>query len=162
MADFANVNFILRNPKNKIINSTDEKVLLEVDTGSGVLFRRCSISQTLVLGGAGFQSFTTTIPIGARILAINYYLVTAVVLTTAVKLGFGIAGTPIAFALSGVTMTIGSKETIAATVATANLIAAAQPRITTTDVAGAAVGSGTGTVKATIVYEYLQNQTATS
>jgi hypothetical protein len=149
-----NFKFHFRKVKNTPSAGNVERVLSMFDFDQGSEHRRGVLVEKLVLGGAGFQPLTNQLPAGCRVLFAGIYLETAVVLTTAVKLGIGISGTPIAFYLSGTTMTIGTTDIQPVADTNARQAAAITPRLTTTDTSGVAAGSGTGTVKVVIIYEY--------
>lgn len=155
--NFQNFIFHFRRIKNSPITAGNQERLLSMfDFDQGSEVRRSAIVETLVLGGAGFQPLTTQLPAGSRVVFAGIYLETAVVLTTATKLGIGFSGTPSGYYLSGVTMTLGTTDIQATADTNARNAAATTARISTVDNSGAAAGSGTGTVKVVIIYEYAQ------
>lgn len=164
MANANNVNQIIRNFKNApVAASNTERVMLELRVDKDTVFRRATISETVSLAAAASANLTTQLPAGAKVIESGYFLTTAMVLVTAVKLGIGVSGKPSAFGLSGTTMTINTTEglpTAPATPADATVAAATTMRVSTVDTNGAAAGTGTGTVKVCVVYEYMTSLAA--
>lgn len=109
--NYSNFLFNLRRAKNTPVHNYDERVLLPgtVDTGASGNsdFIRAAIVETVTLAGASI-ALTTQLPPGARVKSVQRRNVGAMVLTTAVKLGVGISGTPAAFLLSSKEMAAGS------------------------------------------------------
>lgn len=163
MANEANVKAILRKIKNNPATSAAARVLLEATVDKSTGFKREAIVETVALAGAASVNLTTQLPAGAKVIHAGYYLTTAMTLVTAVKLGIGTAAKPSGFLLSATTMTIGITQSLAtapATPADATVAAATTIALTTVDTNGALAGTGTGTVKVCVIYEYLEALTA--
>ena len=156
----SNWKWIMRKVKNTPPASNAERVLMENDYDQGSLWRRSAIIEKIVLGGAGSQILNTPLPAGATVLAVGIFLETGVALTTATKLAVGTAALPSAFFLSGTAMTAGTTAIVGAPAANAIVSASTPIQLTTTDNSGAPAGTGVGTVKVVVIYEYAQPITA--
>lgn len=158
--NFSNFLQFLRQNKNVIQSQGDERVMFDLHLDNTTRLRRACITQTVALGGAASVNLTNSLPAGARVLFAGIFLETAVTLTTAVKLGVGTAATPNAFFLSSTVMTIGATQILAVADTNARVAAATPIQLTTTDTSGALAGTGVGSVKVMVVYEFCQPITA--
>jgi hypothetical protein len=132
-----------------------EHIHEQYDLGGKSYVRTSSLTETVTLAG-GSVNLTNSLPAGAKVRFASIRLIGAMVLTTAVKLGVGSAGSPSAFLLSTVTMADTTTADQPVADSTAARPAAAQPIVlSAVDVAGAAAGTGAGVVKVRVVYEYV-------
>lgn len=154
--NYAQIRRGVKQPKNIPTAGNVARVIFDEHAAPSQAVRTECIEETLALNAAGSANMTTQLPAGSRVKFVSIYLETGMTLTTATKLAVGTAGTPSAFYLSGTTMTSGTNDAQPTADTNARVSTATTVKLATTDNSGNATGSGTGTVKVLVVYEYLQ------
>lgn len=148
------IKHILRKLKNNVplAATTDERILSEYNYDLGSLFQLRCMVETVTLAGASV-ALTNNLPAGALVLYARRHNVGTVTLTTAVKLGIGVSGTPSKYLLSDTTMTDGAGDTLdAPPVPASPLAAATQLLLSACATGGTQAGTGAGIVKVAIFY----------
>jgi hypothetical protein len=112
------------------------------------------IQESVVFTADGYAALTTSIPAGSRVVGVSMRYDTAVVLSTAVKIGVGTEANPDAFALSSTDVVINTKTRAFVGDDASRFTAATPVRLTACDTDGAAAGTVTsGTVTVIILLE---------
>lgn len=132
-----------------------ERVISETKLGNGSVRRTAYLEEAVVTSASAFVALTTSIPANSKVIAASLNFDTAIVLSTATKVGFGFSGTPSGLVLSSTVVTKNTKnDTVAPT--TTSFATATALRVSAVDNSGAAAGTITsGTVRARVIYEYI-------
>jgi hypothetical protein len=136
-------------------SSKVENVIAVQKLANNKELRRAVIEEVVSITAAAFVALTQQLPAGSTVIQVDTNFDTAIVLSTAVKLGVGTSGDPDAFLLTSATVAKNTQNTNRPPVTTGFLATATTPRITACDTSGAAAGTQTsGTIRVRIVYEY--------
>lgn len=132
-----------------------ERIIRETNLGNGSVHRVAYLEEALVFVTTAAVNLTTQIPALSKVIAASINFDTLIVLSTAVKVGFGTAADPDGLLLSGATLTKNTKaNSVTPTLAT--FAAATTLAVKAVDTNGDAAGTVTsGTVRARVLYEYI-------
>ena len=111
------------------------------------------IEEALVFNGDASKDLATQLPANAIPLFATLNYDAAMTLTTAVKMGFGVAGTVSGYCLSGTGVTKNTKTSGKGSLCGAMVAAPTTITITACATGGTAAGTAVGTVRARLYYE---------
>lgn len=156
---------IIAQAKNLLSNATDEQQLLNLEIDHryapyGEAFQQyhlASIEQIFTPAAVASVVFTKQLPANSRVKFVTMTFDTAVVLSTAVKVGIGVSGTPSQLLLS--TVTVAKNTQNVSQPLEANALFSAAPTtlgLYACATGGTAAGTITsGTIRVVVVYEYI-------
>lgn len=135
-------------------SGTAERIMHEVLLGSDTdVYRRAYIDEVVTFAGDAYKALATSLPAGSRVLFVHTNWDTALVLSTATKIGIGTSGDPDNLLLTGSTVTKNTKN--GGPITPVNYSSLQAIRVSAVDNSGAAAGTVTsGSARVRIIYEY--------